>query len=80
LTLAPAEDYDEVDAQVSDTVEHAWTEFARTGAPSSPDGTPWPAVSGTAPRLAVIDDKADSCPLDISPVTDLINSIRVSGS
>jgi carboxylesterase type B len=29
--LIPAEDYDEVDAQVSDTIQHAWTEFARTG-------------------------------------------------
>jgi para-nitrobenzyl esterase len=75
--LVPAGDFDEVDAQVSDTVQHAWTEFARTGVPSGPDGTPWPAATRTAPRVTVIDDKAQTCPLDVSPVTELINSIRV---
>ena len=74
--LTPAEDYDEVDAGVSDTIMHAWTEFARTGVPSSPDGTPWPAVSGSAPRQTVIDDKAQSCLLEVGPITELINSLR----
>jgi para-nitrobenzyl esterase len=74
--LIPGEDYDEVDSQVSDTIEHAWTEFARTGVPSGPDGAQWPAATRTSPRLTVIDDKAESCPLDTSPVTQMINSIR----
>ncbi|WP_248963589.1 carboxylesterase/lipase family protein [Sphaerisporangium perillae] len=74
--LLPAEDYDEVDAHVSGTLAHAWTEFARTGVPSSPDGTPWPAATRTAPRLTLIDDKAHSCPLDIGPTTEMINSLR----
>jgi para-nitrobenzyl esterase len=75
--LTPTEDYDEVDADISDTITHAWTEFARTGAPSGPDGTAWPAATRTAPRLTVIDDKARSCPLDVGPVTEMINSLRV---
>jgi para-nitrobenzyl esterase len=75
--LAPAEDFDEVDAQVSGTIQHAWTEFARTGVPSDPDGTPWPAATKTAPLATVIDDKTHTCPLNISPATELINSIRV---
>jgi para-nitrobenzyl esterase len=65
-----------VDAQVSDTVQHAWTEFARTGIPRNPDGTPWPAGTTTTPLLTVIDDASHSRPLDISPVAELINSMR----
>ncbi len=74
--LNPAEDYDAVDAEVSDILLHAWTEFARSGVPSSPDGTPWPAAASTTPQLAVIGDKARICALQISPVTALINSLR----
>jgi hypothetical protein len=44
--------------------------------PSSPDGTPWPAATRTAPQLTVIDDKVHSCPLGISPITEMINSLR----
>jgi para-nitrobenzyl esterase len=75
--LTPAEDYDGLDAQVSETMAHAWTQFARTGVPSSPDGTPWPAVNTTASRVTVIDDEAQSCPLEVGPVTGLIHAIRV---
>jgi len=74
--ITPGEDYDEIDAEVSVVMQHAWTEFARTGVPSSPDGTPWPAVSGSAPRQTVIDDKAQSCLLEVGPITELINSLR----
>jgi para-nitrobenzyl esterase len=74
--LVPAEDYDEVDTHVSETMTHAWTEFARTGVPSSPDGTPWPAATSTAPHLTVIDDKTQSCPLTVGPVTELLNTLR----
>jgi len=74
--LDPVEDYDGVDAEVADTLLHAWTEFARSGVPSSPDGTPWPAAASTTPQLAVIDDKTQICALEISPVTALINSLR----
>jgi para-nitrobenzyl esterase len=74
--LIPAEDYDEADAQASETIAHAWTEFARTGVPRSPDGTSWPVATATAPQVTVIDDKAQTAPLDLSPLTALISSIR----
>lgn len=74
--LSPAEDYDDADAHVSETMTHAWTEFARTGMPSSPDGTPGPAATSTTPQVTVIDDNAQSQPLAIGPVTELINSLR----
>jgi para-nitrobenzyl esterase len=74
--LVPADDYDEVDTQVSETMTYAWTEFARTGVPSNPDGTPWPAATRAAPHATVIDDKAQTCPLNVGPVTELINSLR----
>jgi para-nitrobenzyl esterase len=74
--LTPPGDYDQVDAEVSDTLAHAWTEFARTGVPASPDGTAWPVAAATTPQLAVIDDKTQVCPLEINPVTALINSLR----
>jgi para-nitrobenzyl esterase len=74
--LNPAEDYDRVDAEVSDTLLRAWTEFARSGVPSSPDGAPWPAAASTTPQLAVIGYKTRICTLEISPVTALINFLR----
>jgi para-nitrobenzyl esterase len=67
--LTPSEQYDEVDAQVSDTVQHAWTELARTGVPRGPDGTPWPAGTTATPLLTVIDDTPHSRPLANSPAT-----------
>ena len=74
--LTPAEDYDQADARVSEILQHAWTEFARTGVPRNPDGTPWPVSTSTAPQLTVIEDAARSRSFDISPVTELINSLR----
>lgn len=78
--LAPVEHYDEVDAHVSDAVQHAWTEFARTGVPRSPDGTAWPASTATAGLFTVIDDSPRGQPLDNSPVTDLINAVRADAA
>src|SRR5882757_2015068 len=74
--LTSSDDYDEVDASVSDTLMHAWTTFARTGVPTNPDGVAWPAATSTAPLHTVIDDKAHSCPLDTDLIGDLINSLR----
>jgi para-nitrobenzyl esterase len=71
-----AENDDEIDTEVAEAVQHAWTEFARTGIPQSPDGTPWPRVNGSHPQFTVIADLTQGLPLDISPVTQLINSLR----
>jgi para-nitrobenzyl esterase len=74
--LIPIQQYDEVDAQVSNAIQHAWTEFARTGVPRNSDGTPWPASTITTPLLTVIDNDPQSRPLDNSPVTEMINFLR----
>jgi para-nitrobenzyl esterase len=69
-------DYNEIDTQVANVIQHAWTEFARTGIPSNPDGTPWPCVNGSNPQFTVIADRTQGLPLDISPVTQLMNTLR----
>ncbi len=74
--VTPGDDYDQTDVQVSDTVQHAWTEFARTGVPRNPDGTTWPACTPNDPHFTVIDDKTASVPLDVTPVCKMINSQR----
>ncbi|MFE4668246.1 carboxylesterase family protein [Streptomyces sp. NPDC056716] len=70
--------YDEQDERVSDTMLHAWTEFARTGVPSSPDGTPWPAADATAPQVTVLDAETRSRPLEADPVTEPIHELRAT--
>lgn len=76
-TPSAAGDYNEIDAEVANVVQHAWTEFARTGIPQSPDGTQWPRVTGSNPQFTVIADRTQGVPLDISPVTRLINTLRI---
>ncbi len=73
-------DYNEIDTQVANVVQHAWTEFARTGIPQNPDGTPWPSVNGSYPQFTVIADLTQGQSLDSSPVTQLINSLRVENN
>jgi len=50
-TSTEVEDYDEIDFEVKNTIQHAWTEFARTGIPSNPDGTQWPRLNGSNPQF-----------------------------
>ncbi len=69
-------EYNEIDVEVQNIVQHAWTEFARTGVPRSPDGTQWPCVNGSNPQFTVITDITQGQPLDISPVTRMINTVR----
>jgi para-nitrobenzyl esterase len=71
-------DYNEIDTQVANVIQHAWTEFARTGTPQSPDGTAWPRVNDSNPQFTVIADLAQGLPLDISPVARMINTLRVN--
>ena len=65
-------------APASRTLQHAWTEFARTGVPRNPDGTPCPAGTVAAPRLTVIEETAHTRPFGTSPVAELINSLRTA--
>ena len=85
MGLTPAEtqtadrgevNFDEVDVTVSEAVQHAWVEFARTGVPCDLDGTPWPTCDRTDPRFALIGDTVEAAPLDVSPIIEMINSLR----
>lgn len=75
-SMTPPQAFDEVDAEVSQTVQHGWTEFARTGTPTSPDGSPWPAYRLEHPQITWIDDTAQTRPHQPSPVTELIAATR----
>ncbi|MFM2100282.1 MAG: hypothetical protein RLZZ366_1821 [Pseudomonadota bacterium] len=68
--------YDAVDRAVSDGMQHAWLEFARTGVPRSPDGTAWPAYSTDNPQQAYIADSFGSRPYEITELTSIIHSLR----
>src|SRR5580765_5398936 len=45
--LDPTDAYDETDRAVSDAMQSAWTEFARSGVPSS--GFSWPRFDPSTP-------------------------------
>lgn len=74
--LMPPQAYEKVDAEVSHAVQHAWVEFARTGVPRNTDGTPWPQYAAGEPRFTVIGDTAQSLPLEVPDVTEMIRSQR----
>lgn len=75
-TLQASGFYDELDAEVSHAVQHAWTEFARTGVPRHRDGSAWPRYDPAEPKLVVIGDRTESRALAVSPVTALIHARR----
>ncbi|MEV7340069.1 carboxylesterase family protein [Streptomyces sp. NPDC093544] len=77
-SITPGEDYDEIDAEISEVMRHAWTEFARTGVPRGPDGAAWPACDSSAPRRMLIADSAHSETLNVGPVTEMIHSLRAT--
>lgn len=75
-SMSPADAYDETDAQVAREVQHAWSEFARTGTPRSIDGSAWPAFTNEKPEIAWIDDTTEARPLAPSRVEALIRESR----
>jgi len=70
------EQHDEVDAQLSEAMLHAWTTFALDGVPLGLDDQPWPSATATEPRLTMIDDTVHAVPMRPGPVTALIHSLR----
>jgi hypothetical protein len=72
--------FDDVDVALSEQVQHAWAEFARTGIPRSVDGAAWPACLPGEPVGTVIGDTIQFRPLEISAVTTLISSQRRDGT
>ena len=46
--ITPGDECDAIDAAISDAIQHAWTEFARTGTPAPPTAHPGrPATTST---------------------------------
>lgn len=74
--VATGPGYEAVDQVVSNAIQHAWVEFARTGVPSHVDGAPWPAASRATPALTVISDSTVSGPASPSALTALIHAAR----
>lgn len=74
--LAPVGDYDETDRVIADAMQSAWTTFARTGVPQSPDGMAWPAFDAHAPQYMSIEDGLLPRPYAASELTRAIASMR----
>ncbi|MEC3976964.1 carboxylesterase/lipase family protein [Amycolatopsis sp. H20-H5] len=75
-SMNPPEAYDGTDAKVSDEVQHAWTEFARTGVPSSVDGRTWPIYRPQQRELAYIGDRTEFRAAEPSTLAGLIADAR----
>ena len=69
-------DFDEVDVEIANIIQRAWVDFARTGVPCLSDGTPWPLCTRSSQQFTLIGDSVEAKPLQASPVTEIINSIR----
>jgi para-nitrobenzyl esterase len=74
--LAPAEDYDETDAELADAMQDAWIAFARDGVPVLPDGTAWPRFDNDRKRMTVITDTLREVPFTTSALTNIIHTLR----
>ncbi|MGW4796244.1 carboxylesterase/lipase family protein [Nonomuraea sp. NPDC004297] len=72
--LDPADDYDQADRAVSDAMQSAWTEFARTGVPVG--GSVWPRFDPAAPELTAIADTVQIRPMVTTKLTGLIAAQR----
>ena len=75
-SMTPPQAYDETDAQVARELQHAWTEFARTGTPRSLDGSAWPQYTEEKPEIAWIGNTTEARPLAPSTVEKLIHASR----
>jgi para-nitrobenzyl esterase len=73
--LAPSEDYDGIDIEISSALQEAWTTFARTGTPAV-NGVTWPRYAPDDPALTVISDEVHAERLTVTPLTTLIRSQR----
>ena len=78
--LAPADAYDDTDTAISSAMLNAWFEFASTGAPRNQDGSTWAKYDHNDPQCTFIGDTLRSRPIYISPLTEILRSLRVSGN
>lgn len=75
-SMAPPQAYDQTDDEVAREVQHAWSEFARTGTPSSLDGESWPRYTNANREIAWIGDTTQARPLVPSTVEAFIRESR----
>ena len=68
------DDYDQKDRAVSDAMQSAWTEFARSGIPSS--GFSWPRFDPSTPRLTCIGDIVQIRPSVTTRLTEIMAAYR----
>jgi para-nitrobenzyl esterase len=71
-----ADGFDATDRLVSESIQHAWVEFARTGVPSNPDGTAWPRFDSATRRVEIIGDTSRAETREPDPVSALIATRR----
>lgn len=71
--------YDEVDRDVSDWMQMAWTSFAREGVPGTEKTGKWPAYNADDPELTWIQEDIRTVPYRADPVIQIFNAVRHSG-
>jgi para-nitrobenzyl esterase len=76
--LAPADAYDDTDTAISNAMLNAWFEFARTGAPRNQGGFAWPKYDTNDPQCTFIENTLRSRPNIVSPLTEIVRSLRVT--
>ena len=70
--------YDEADRKLSDTLQYAWTAFARNGAPSLPNGFEWPRYEGNEPMATWIEEEVEFRAFPVAELTSTINKLRAT--
>ena len=75
-SMAPPQAYDQTDEEVAREMQHAWSEFARTGTPRSVDGSVWPRYTIESPHVAWIGDTTEVRPLVATAVEAFIREAR----
>lgn len=74
--LEPAEDYNAIDARLSEDMQEAWTTFALTGVPET-HGQAWPGYRPDDPEITVLGNEVTTKPLVVAPLTTLIAEGRL---
>jgi para-nitrobenzyl esterase len=75
-TLPAARGYDAIDRQISNFIQEAWINFARTGTPGAPGGVSWPSYVAANHRAHVIDDPFALDPIGDDPLVRLMQTAR----
>ncbi|RFU23582.1 hypothetical protein B7463_g12758, partial [Scytalidium lignicola] len=69
-------DFDDTDERVSEVMQEAWVEFARTGTPQT-KGQAWPRrCTVSDPQYTMIGEQVEWPPLKVGPVETLLSEMR----